>query len=104
MVRVVPAGSRQPDDLFEAALQERMTERAPLAARMRPKTLDDIVGQRHLIGPGAPLRALIESDRLSSIVLWGPPGTGKTTLASVVALQTRREFVSLSAEIGRAHV
>ena len=74
-----------------------MEERAPLAARMRPKTLDDIVGQRHLIGPGAPLRALIESDRLASIILWGPPGTGKTTLASVVALQTRREFVSLSA-------
>ena len=74
-----------------------MAERAPLAARMRPSTLDQIVGQTHLIGPGGPLRALIESDRLSSIVLWGPPGTGKTTLASVVAAQTRRAFVSLSA-------
>jgi putative ATPase len=93
----VPAGARQPDDLFEAALRERMAERAPLAARMRPKAIDDIVGQRHLLGPGAPLRALIESDRLSSIVLWGPPGTGKTTLATVVANQTSREFVSLSA-------
>jgi putative ATPase len=93
----VPAGAQQPDDLFEAALRERMAERAPLAARMRPKEIDDIVGQRHLLGPGAPLRALIESDRLSSIVLWGPPGTGKTTLATVVANQTSREFVSLSA-------
>lgn len=93
----MPAGQRPPDDLFEAALRERMAERAPLAARMRPRTIDDIVGQQHLIGPGAPLRALIESDRLTSIVLWGPPGTGKTTLASVVAQQTRREFVSLSA-------
>lgn len=64
---------------------------------MRPSTLDQIVGQQHLIGPGGPLRALIETDRLSSVVLWGPPGTGKTTLASVVAAQTRREFVSLSA-------
>jgi putative ATPase len=64
---------------------------------MRPRTLDEIVGQRHLLAPGAPLRALIESDRLSSIVLWGPPGTGKTTLATVVASTTDREFVSLSA-------
>jgi putative ATPase len=70
---------------------------APLAARMRPRTLDDIVGQTHLLGPGAPLRALIESDRLSSIILWGPPGTGKTTLAMVVASRTNRHFVSMSA-------
>jgi putative ATPase len=93
----VPSGSKPPDDLFEAALRQRMAERAPLAARMRPATIDGIVGQRHLLGPGAPLRALIESDRLSSVILWGPPGTGKTTLASVVAAQTRRQFVSLSA-------
>jgi putative ATPase len=64
---------------------------------MRPRTLDDMVGQAHLIGPGAPLRALIEADRLSSIILWGPPGTGKTTLARVVAAQTDREFVAMSA-------
>ena len=70
---------------------------APLAARLRPRTLDEIVGQRHLLGPGAPLRSLIESDRLSSIILWGPPGTGKTTLAMVVAGCTDRHFVSLSA-------
>jgi putative ATPase len=64
---------------------------------MRPRTLDEMVGQSHLFGPGAPLRALIETDRLSSVILWGPPGTGKTTLASVVARQTNREFVALSA-------
>src|SRR5579872_5223235 len=64
---------------------------------MRPATLDEIVGQRHLLGPGAPLRALIETDKLSSIILWGPPGTGKTTLATVVASRTNRRFVSLSA-------
>src|SRR5437762_1541319 len=64
---------------------------------MRPRTLDEIVGQPHLLGPGAPLRALIETDRLSSIILWGPPGTGKTTLARVVASQTNRQFIALSA-------
>ena len=84
-------------DPVEAALQERLAQQAPLAARMRPRTLDEMVGQRHLIGDGAPLRALIETDRLSSIILWGPPGTGKTTLAWVVAAQTDREFVALSA-------
>jgi putative ATPase len=78
-------------------LQERLAQQAPLAARMRPRALDEMVGQRHLIGDGAPLRALIETDRLSSIILWGPPGTGKTTLAWVVAAQTDREFVALSA-------
>ena len=86
-----------PVDPVEAALQERLAQQAPLAARMRPRTLDEMVGQRHLIGEGAPLRALIETDRLSSIILWGPPGTGKTTLAWVVAAQTDREFVALSA-------
>jgi putative ATPase len=64
---------------------------------MRPHTLDDIIGQRHLVGPGAPLRALIEADRLTSAILWGPPGTGKTTLASVVATATAKHFVPLSA-------
>jgi len=64
---------------------------------MRPATLDEMVGQAHLLGPGASLRALIETDRLSSVILWGPPGTGKTTLARVVAESTDREFVALSA-------
>jgi putative ATPase len=85
------------DDLFSGAAADRLSARAPLAARMRPRTLDDIVGQSHLVGPGAPLRALIESDRLTSAILWGPPGTGKTTLASVVATATEKHFVPLSA-------
>jgi putative ATPase len=85
------------DDLFSGAAAERLSSRAPLAARMRPRTLDDIVGQSHLVGPGAPLRALIESDRLTSAILWGPPGTGKTTLASVLATTSHKHFVPLSA-------
>jgi putative ATPase len=84
-------------DLFVAALEERLAAKGPLAARMRPTTLDEIVGQRHLLGPGKPLRSLIEADRLSSIILWGPPGTGKTTLANVIATSTNKAFVPLSA-------
>jgi putative ATPase len=70
---------------------------APLAERMRPATLDEFVGQDALIGPGRPLRLAIEQDRLQSIILWGPPGTGKTTLARVIAKVTRAHFVSFSA-------
>jgi putative ATPase len=84
-------------DLFSAAVEERLTSRAPLAARMRPRTLDEVVGQQHLLGPGKPLRALIESDRLSSVVLWGPPGTGKTSIARLVAGATEKAFEPLSA-------
>ena len=64
---------------------------------MRPRTLDEVVGQDHLLAPGRPLRALIESDRLSSVILWGPPGTGKTTLARLIAGATRKAFVPMSA-------
>jgi putative ATPase len=85
------------DDLFAAAAADRLARRAPLADRLRPRTLDDIVGQDHLIGPGRPLRVLIEADRLSSVVLWGPPGTGKTTLARVIAGHTAKAFETLSA-------
>nr|MDQ3344178.1 AAA family ATPase [Actinomycetota bacterium] len=70
---------------------------APLAARLRPRTLDEVVGQAHLIGPGGPLRVAIEADRLRSVVLWGPPGTGKTSLAQVIAGATRAAFLRLSA-------
>lgn len=84
-------------DLFDAAASERLSRRAPLAARLRPRSLDEIVGQDHLIGPGRPLRELIEADRLSSVILWGPPGTGKTTLARVVAAATAKAFEELSA-------
>ena len=86
-----------PDDLFSAAVAERLQGRAPLAARLRPRTLDDVVGQQHLLGPGKPLRVLIEADRLSSVILWGPPGTGKTTIARLVAGATEKAFEPLSA-------
>ena len=69
----------------------------PLAARMRPRTLDEIVGQEHLLAPGKVLRRSIEADSISSMILWGPPGSGKTTLAEVIAYQTNAHFVRLSA-------
>src|SRR3954470_1023076 len=70
---------------------------APLAERMRPRTLDEFVGQEALVGPGRPLRRAIDEDRLQSIILWGPPGTGKTTLARLIASATRAHFISFSA-------
>src|SRR6476646_8975290 len=84
-------------DLFQAAASERLARRAPLADRLRPMKLDDVVGQAHLLAPGAPLRALIETDRLSSVILWGPPGTGKTTIARLIARATAKEYEQLSA-------
>jgi putative ATPase len=86
-----------PDDLFAAGAEERQRRSAPLAARLRPTSLDEVVGQRHLLAPGKPLRALIEADRLSSVILWGPPGTGKTTVARLMAAATRKAFEPLSA-------
>jgi putative ATPase len=79
-------------------MQERMKSEAPLAARMRPRTLDEYIGQEHIVGPGKLLRRAIEADRIfSSIILWGPPGTGKTTLAQVIANTTKSHFVTISA-------
>ncbi len=84
-------------DLFDHALANDVTAQ-PLAERMRPRTLDELIGQEHVLGPGKVLRRAIESDRLfSSIILWGPPGCGKTTLARLIARHTRGAFVTLSA-------
>ena len=85
-------------DLFTHSMRERMKTEAPLAARMRPRNLDEYAGQQHIVGPGKLLRRAIEADRLfASIILWGPPGTGKTTLAMVIANQTQSHFETLSA-------
>src|SRR6202158_2839469 len=69
----------------------------PLAERMRPRTLDEFIGQEKLLGPGKPLRQQIEGDEITSMLLWGPPGCGKTTLARLIARLTRSEFVAFSA-------
>ncbi|MBQ5554776.1 MAG: replication-associated recombination protein A, partial [Erysipelotrichaceae bacterium] len=69
----------------------------PLAARLRPQSLDEIIGQQHLIGEGKVLRRMVESDRIPSMIFWGPPGVGKTTLASVIAKTTRANFINFSA-------
>jgi putative ATPase len=83
--------------LFDAAESDAAARVAPLAVRMRPQTLDEVVGQQHLLAPGSPLRQIIETDAASAVILWGPPGTGKTTIAAIVAASTQRRFVELSA-------
>ncbi|MEX1158553.1 MAG: AAA family ATPase, partial [Thermomicrobiales bacterium] len=84
-------------DLFEANRLARLRQHGPLAARMRPASLDEFVGQESILAPGSVLRRAIERDRLSSIILWGPPGVGKTTLARLIATQTKAFFVPVSA-------
>ena len=93
-------------DLFDFSMEKRLEKEAPLAARMRPRTLDEYVGQDHIVGPGKLLRRAIQADRLfSSIILWGPPGTGKTTLAQVIANRTQSHFETLSAVLaGKAEL
>ena len=85
------------ESLFDEAGERAAADAAPLAVRMRPRTLDEVIGQRHLTAAGTPFRKLIENDAPMSLVLWGPPGTGKTTLASVVSQVTKRRFTELSA-------
>ncbi|KKM09242.1 ATPase AAA [Clostridiales bacterium PH28_bin88] len=84
-------------DLFEAHRQEQLARTAPLALRMRPRTLDEFVGQEEIVGHGKLLRRAIEADQLSSLILYGPPGTGKTTLARIIANTTRAHFHQLNA-------
>jgi putative ATPase len=82
-------------DLFDQNSRDRRD--APLAERLRPTTLAEVVGQRHLLAEGKPLRRLIETDQLASLIFWGPPGTGKTTLAQIIAHSTKSNFVFFSA-------
>lgn len=85
--------------LFESAMAQDMTGR-PLPERLRPRTLDEVVGQKHLLGPGKPLRVMIERDRLPSMILWGPPGVGKTTIARLLAHHSKADFIPFSAVMG----
>jgi putative ATPase len=94
MARAEPG---QRDSLFDAPAEQAAQALAPLAVRMRPRTLDEVAGQQHLTREGSPLRKVTEHDAALSVLLWGPPGTGKTTLAYVVSQVTRRRFVELSA-------
>ncbi|MBI2303216.1 MAG: replication-associated recombination protein A [Chloroflexi bacterium] len=94
----VPRGRKTREaDLFEAQRQKLLAQEAPLAARMRPRTFPEFVGQEHLVGEDRVLRRAIEGDQLPSVILWGPPGTGKTTLAQIIAHTTRSHFSPVSA-------
>jgi putative ATPase len=88
---------KKADDLFQAERQANLRKAQPLAARMRPRSLDDFVGQRHFLGPGKLLRRLLQADRLTSAIFFGPPGTGKTALAHVIAYYTQGRFRPLNA-------
>ncbi len=84
-------------DLFRDVRKKNLERVAPLAVRMRPRTLDEFVGQRHFLGPGKLLRRMLEADRLTSVIFYGPPGTGKTTLAQLIAQYTRSHFEQVNA-------
>src|SRR5579859_2990288 len=88
------------DTLFSASAKKRSEGGAPLADRMRPQTLAELVGQKHVLGPQSLLTQAIAGDRVRSMVLWGPPGSGKTTLARIIAGATRSHFVAFSAVLG----
>ena len=84
-------------DLFQDIRRKHIDQAAPLAARMRPRRLEEFVGQQHFLGPGKLLRRMLEADRLTSVIFYGPPGTGKTTLAQLVALHTKSHFEQVNA-------
>src|SRR5678815_3211858 len=84
-------------DLFGDVRKKNMQRVAPLAVRMRPRTLDEFVGQHHFLDPGKLLRRMLEADRLTSVIFYGPPGTGKTTLAQLIANYTKSYFVEVNA-------
>src|SRR5438105_5438219 len=84
-------------DLFGDVRRKNLARAAPLAVRMRPRTLEEFVGQRHFLAPGKLLRRMLEADRLTSVIFYGPPGTGKTTLASLIAQYTKSHFEQVNA-------
>ena len=84
-------------DLFHETRQKNLSQVAPLAVRMRPRTLDEFVGQKHFLGQGKLLRRMLEADRITSVIFYGPPGTGKTTLASLIASYSKRHFEQVNA-------
>ena len=86
-------------DLFEYAREQNMEKEAPLASRLRPVTLEEVVGQQHIIGRDKLLYRAIKADKLSSVIFYGPPGTGKTTLAKVIAHTTSAEFTQINATV-----
>ena len=86
-------------DIFEYAHQNRIKQEAPLASRMRPATLDEFMGQKHILSEGSHLYRSIKADRLSSVIFYGPSGTGKTTLARVIANQTSADFRQINATV-----
>src|SRR2546421_12479325 len=84
-------------DLFRESRQKNLDRAAPLAVRMRPRNLDEFVGQEHFLGPGKLLRRMLEADRLTSVIFYGPPGTGKTTLAKLIANYSKSHFEQVNA-------
>jgi putative ATPase len=86
-----------PEDLFENAAADRLRKEAPLARRVAPRTLDDLIGQDHILGPGKILRRAIEADRITSLIIFGPPGSGKTALARIIAMRTDASFQNVNA-------
>ena len=84
-------------NLFEHAHDKQIRKEAPLADRMRPRRIEEFVGQSHILAPGRLLRRAIQADQLSSLIFYGPPGTGKTTLARIIANTTKAEFLSINA-------